>query len=506
MIIKPISRVRNKPVALVLPGFKAVRIITADGEKVYRGVTPTYRALKAIENHVVYTPGSLKGFIHTTGASSWSAEVWKGHATSMTLDGTNLRVTSLRRTLDDLQTPTEQYLALSEVVLWGRDQGISAGSISSMAWSLWRSTLSTPLEIAFDGKVSRKAFYGGRQEAQSGKNFTDMVTLDIASAYPYEMATRPYAGVMREVSRLTNLDPERSGIARATIRVPKTLRYAPLPVRLAEDMIQWQFGDIEGTYTWAELDAAKQIGCVVDVQRCWAPLTEINPFVDWWAVVRDGRESVSPGASKLVKAISNSLWGMFGMTGDDRSLVRWHDDTGNRAEVVGRVDRKMPQANTVHIAAETTSRVRRRMLLEGLYGEFNNESADAAHVDTDGLIVPAKSLTRLSRRSMGDAPGQWRVKNTMAQLEVNGPQLYRYTCGPRCGTDHNSWHYVAAGVADDAAAELFKRLPYRQISNAVFGRDIVIPSGNAYDPRRDLVKSRWDAQTVQAAIFGESIV
>jgi len=505
MIIKPISRVRHKPVALVLPGFKAVRIITDEGEKTYRGLTPTYRALKAIENHVVYTPGSLKGFIHTVGAESWTADVWRGHATSMTLDGTNLRVTSLRRTLDDLPTPMEQYLALSQVVLWGRDQGISAGSISSMAWALWRSTLSTPIDMAFDGKVARKAFYGGRQEARSGQAFTDMVTLDIASAYPYEMAARPYAGVMREVSRLTTLDPERAGLAKATIKVPTTLRYAPLPVRIDIDMIQWQFGTIEGVYTWAELDAAKQIGCTVEVARCWAPLTEIEPFTAWWEVVRAGRELVSPGASKLVKAISNSLWGMFGMTGDDRSVVRWADNAGNKAEIVSRDTRKMPQANTVHIAAETTSRVRRRMLLEGLYGHLSNDSVEAAHVDTDGLIVPAQSLDRLTSRPMGDGPGQWRVKNTMSVLEVNGPQLYRYNCGPRCGVDHNGWHYVAAGVGDKAAAELFKRLPYRFTSSAVFGRDIVLPAGPAQS-RRNIPQSRWDAQLVQSAVFGESLV
>jgi hypothetical protein len=359
--------------------------------------------------------------------------------------------------------------------------------------------------MAFDGKVARKAFYGGRQEASSGQAFTDMVTLDIASAYPYEMASRPYAGVMREVSRLTNLDPQRAGLAKAIIKVPTSLKYAPLPVRVDVDMIQWQFGKIEGTYTWAELDAAKQIGCEVEVLRCWAPLTEVEPFGEWWGVVRAGREAVSPGASKLVKAISNSLWGMFGMTGDDRSVVRWSDNAGNRAEIVGRPERKMPQANTVHIAAETTSRVRRRMLLEGLYGDLNNDSVEAAHVDTDGLIVPAQSLTRLTRRNMGDGPGQWRVKNTMSVLEVNGPQLYRYNCGPRCGVDHNGWHYVAAGVGDKAAEELFKRLPYRHTSAAVFGRDIVLPAGNAHG-KINVPQARYDAQVVQSAVFGESLV
>jgi len=500
MLIKPLGKTRQKPIALITPGYRSVTITTVDGQKFVKGPERCFQALRNLQNHVVFTPGKLRNLVHTTGAKGWQAEIWRGRATSMSLDGTTLKVTSLRRVLDDLETDQQKFDALLEVSLWLSDQGVSVNSISGMAWNLWRSTLSEPLELSFDARVGRSAFYGGRQEARQPDIYKNQVSIDISSAYPYSMADEVYAGVMREVSKSTRLDPEVPGIARARVRVPSKMAHAPLPVRLGDEMIQFQYGEFEGTWCWRELYAAWLLGAKVEILRSWAPMTTVDPFSKWWEVAYQGRSSVSPGAAKLIKAISNTLWGMFGMTGDDRGLVRFYDDAGERPELIKRLARRMPQANTAHIAAETTARVRTRMLLEGLYGDSGGDYMPA-HVDTDGIIVSQESVTR---RVIGDGPGQWRIKTQMPTLEVMAPQLYRYRCGSDCGVTHSEFHYVAAGLHADSARDLFNNR-HSGVNISFSGTDAVLPVGPAFEADQ-LNRYALEADYLRTMLFGQPLV
>jgi hypothetical protein len=500
MLIKPLGKTKQRPIALITPGYRTVTITTIDGQKLVKGPERCYQALKAIEGHIVFTSGKLRNVIHTTGAQAWQAEVWRGRATSMTLDGTDLKVNTLRRVLDDLPNDLAKFDALLEVSLWLSDQGVCINSISSMAWSLWRSTLSKPVDLSFDARVGRSAFYGGRQEARHPDIYKDQVSLDISSAYPFSMADENYPGIMREVSKLTKLDPEVPGIARARVKVPSSMPHAPLPVRLGEEMIQFQYGTFEGTWPWRELYAAWLLGAKVEILRSWAPVTTIDLFGKWWEVAYQGRSSVSPAAAKLIKGISNSLWGMFGMTGDDRGLVRFYDDAGEKPELIKKVSKRMPQANTAHIAAETTSRVRTRMLLEGLYGDMRGTYIPA-HVDTDGIIVSRESV---KHRVLGEGPGQWRVKTEMPSLEVMAPQLYRYRCGSECGITHSEFHYVASGLHADSARELFNHR-HPGINVSFSGTDAVLPVGPAFEPE-DLERYAIEAEYLRTILFGQPLV
>ena len=500
MLIKPLGKTRQRPIALITPGYRSVTITTIEGQKMVKGPERCFQALRALQGHVVFTSGKLRNVIHTTGAQAWQAEIWRGRATSMTLDSTTLKVNSLRRVLDTLNTDLERFDALLEVSLWLSDQGVCVNSLSGMAWNLWRSTLSTPLELSFDARIGRSAFYGGRQEARNPDIYKNQVSLDISSAYPYSMAEDQYPGIMREVSKLTKLDPEVPGIARARVKVSASMPHAPLPVRLSEDMIQFQYGTFEGTWPWRELYAAWLLGAKVEILRSWAPVTMVDPFSKWWEVAYQGRSSVSPAAAQLIKGISNTLWGMFGMTGDDRALVRFFDDAGEKPELIKKVSRKMPQANTAHIAAETTSRVRTRMLLEGLYGDSRGAYIPA-HVDTDGIIVGKDSVPH---RVLGDGPGQWRIKTEMPSLEVMAPQLYRYLCGRDCGITHSEFHYVASGLHADSARELFNnRHPGLNISFS--NGDAVLPVGPAFE-QHDLDRYAIEAEYLRTILFGQPLV
>lgn len=484
-------------VALLVPGWRSVRVITETGETSAHGPGACYRLLSDLAGrYTCYVASNLRGLVHTTGATAWTADVWRGRATTMHLQGTDLKVSSLRRTLRD-EDPLDQYATLLEVMGFLADQGVRAGSLSSMAWRLWRSTLSSSLEVGFNPKVSRRAFFGGRKESSRPNAYRDQVAVDISSAYPHAMVSAPYAGLMREVSPTTELDPAVAGLAQVRVLVPEELRYPTLPVRLAPAMIQWRYGEIEGVYTWGELAAARAVGSIVTVERAWAPITEVSPFQEWWELVTAARANLSPSAVKLVKALANLVWSHFAMTGDDSATITWADDLADHPILTENQRRPMPQANAVHWAAETSARVRTRMLLEGLYGD----SETPAHIDTDGMIVSRASY---KRRATGDGVGDWRAKTFMDLVEIRAPQLYRYTCGPRCGVDHSRFHYVAAGTPARLAAELFEgKHPGFQIS--MHGFDTVIPSGRSLDATQ---RSRYVLadESLQRIVYGPPLV
>ena len=484
MQINPLGKSRFKPVTMLVPGWREITAYTPDGVIVAKGQTNCFKLLEKLQFHNLYVSNSLKDLLNTTGSNYWQAEIWKGKVTTMSLDGTKVRVNSLRRILDETENDQEKYESFLELANWLNDWGVAPGSISSMAWNLWRSTLTESFSLSFDSNIGRAAFYGGRQEAVSGKDYKNMIAMDISSAYPYEMSSRPYAGTLREVSIFTELDPQQAGIATAKVTIPKTLPHSPLPIRLGTDLIEWKTGTVEGSWTWQELAAAKSLGCKVEVSRCWAPLTEVEPFVKWWEVVREGRATLNPGAAKLVKSLSNSLWGMFGMTGDNRGMVRWMDDYGKKPETIQKSKKRIPQSNTAHIAAETSSRVRTRMLLEGLYGGEGLDPNFPVHIDTDGVIVPQEALKRFSSYMVGDKSGQWRLKTTMSELEVRAPQLYRYRCDVSCETKHKNWHYVASGMTGSQAKALFER-PNKGMTIQIGDEPEV---SNAYELYRQVAK------------------
>ena len=452
MLITPLGKSRFRPPVLLVPGWRSLTAYTPDGIKTANGLSGCLNLLRSFEGSVLFVSHSLKELINATGAGCWSASIWRGKVTSMSLDGYAVRVSSLRRLLDGVKSDADKYEALLEVCGWLESRRVAPGSLSAMAWGLWRSTLPDPLNLSFDSKLGRAAFYGGRQEATPTPAAFDLVALDISSAYPYEMASRPYAATLREVSTRTELDPEAAGIAEAAVKIPENLPHGPLPARIGEAAIYWPRGEIVGVWTWQELAAARSLGCVVEVSRCFAPLVECDPFSEWWAVVREARATMTPAAAKLIKALSNSLWGMFGMTGDDSGGLRWSDDYGKNAVTVAAKVKRLPQSNTAHIAAETTSRVRSRMLLEGLYGGPGLAANFPVHIDTDGIILPREALSRFSAYMVGDASGQWRVKEEIHQIEVKAPQLYRFKSAPR-----DPWQYVAAGMTSREAAAYFDR-------------------------------------------------
>lgn len=441
MKVDPLRSIRPRPIALVYPKHRSLYVETEHGGQWFKGSRDVRHALSKLTNYVVYVESGLERLKNTTGAREWVLTTWQNKPVKMTHVPTGTTVTSLRGALNTSESPYED---LARVISWLDNYGVTPGPISQMAWKLFRASLSKPLTIGFDPEISRPSFFGGRQEITTPKVYENMVSYDIKAAYPYAMASRDIALTLRKVSNTTKIDPTQSGIARAVVNVPSDLPYPPLPIRLNDNMIQYQWGEIEGTWTWHELAAAKSLGCDINVIDCYAPARTYDLFGSWWEFAQEGRQL--PGvASNLAKAIINSTWGQFAMKGEGKSEVAWADDNGDEPFTTDIKNRPMPHTWTVHVASEITSRVRVQMLTEGIYGM----SRPPVHVDTDGVIVESNVVPL---RNRGESFGQWRIKESMKVMELRAPQLYRFKNG-----EDNSWQYVAAGLPYEAAVDLFNR-------------------------------------------------
>ena len=490
MRIDPLTTaVRPRPVALALPGHRRLVVLTADGQLEADHTTEVRRLLERLKRgrFVIFTLGGLVALKHVTDSREWTCHTWRGHAVRMVHEPTGCRFTSTRGTLDD--TPEVALGDLLEVVSWLHDYGVGAGPVSTVAWHLFRASLAEPVKINCDPRIARPALFGGRQQATirlddygQPKTYSNMVTHDIRRAYPHAMGARPYGLDFRRVSPSTDLDPTCPGLALARVIVPdaRELTHAPLPVRVAPRIIQFPHGRIEGTWTWLELSAAARLGCDVTVRSCWAPRTTVDLFAGWWPIALDSDTLSTLGARTLAKAMTTALWGHFAMNGHDSGITRWRDPAGREPYRLNKPARHLPHERAVCVAVETTSRVRTRLLLEGLYGDRKGQPV---HADTDGVIVRGGS--KLPSPS-GDAPGHWREKERMRRLEIRAPQLYRSTCGQGCGVTHARWHYTAAGVRREQAVALFEARWRRPPTEVAYRNafDMVLPPGHVDDRER----------------------
>lgn len=481
MKVAPLAATRRRRAALLFPAHRRLVAFTADG--VYtaglsaRHPDQVERLLASLSKHACYVGAGLLSMRETTGAQHWTAHTWRDRATRIVHEATGCSVSSLRGALEDARTPEAAWCQLDEALSWLASYGVQPASLPRMAWNLWRASLARPVSLGFDPAIGRAALYGGRQGVGECREYRQMVALDIAAAYPTEMAAQPFGLQLRSVSAPRHLDPTVSGLARARVSVPSEAAYGPLPVRLAPSAISFQRGTLKGIWTWRELAAVQALGFNVEVGECWAPRSSGDLFGPWWTMAATGRNLSTPGAVQVAKAVTNSLWGNFAMSGAERSIVRWSDARGDHPlEVDAKPpERDLPHAWCAHIAAEVTSRVRTRVLTEALYGP----GPAPVHIDTDGVIV-----RRRHGMELADGPGHWRQKAAMRVLDLRAPQLYRYQCRGLCCVAHQpEWHYVAAGVPADAAPRVFAReatsegVPIATRANL----DLVLPPTNAAD-------------------------
>jgi hypothetical protein len=446
-----------RPVALVEPGIDVVRVHTDDGATFYRGpqVAP---ALEALAGHVVYCNAPVARMRHTCDARRWVARVWRERSpTAMRLERTIVRplrgaLDSTEKTQDASGSTENAWNELKRFLAWVEGYGVHPASLGTIGWNLWRSSLPSPVSFDADPAVTTPAVFGGRQEARP-KRYRHMTAWDLSAAYPTAMTSQPYGSHLRRAAGFTagDLSTELAGIAHASVIVPETLPYGPLPMRLdprITDLVWYGHGTYVGSWPIRELALARDLGVFVRVREAWVPSRHVEPFGPWWQLVIEGR-ALGGGAGHLVKQSANLLWGAFAMSG---AVTEWtwetRHGTGAARFLRSEADRQLPHARARHIAAETTARVRGRLLTEALYGI----PYSPVHVDTDGVVVRSSCP---APEPAGDGPGQWRSKGMWPTVDVRAPQVYRHTC-PDCALHHRRWHYVTSGVPADSAEEVWR--------------------------------------------------
>lgn len=479
MNVTPLTTYTAKNVALLAPGHKQIQIETMWGRQTFKGDRDIQAAFRRLDGFVCYVTSSLDRLRHVTSAREWTLTTWKGLGVRMVHEPSGVKVTSLRSTLDGSSDP---FGDLVRVIRWLGSYGVTPGPLSSMSWALWRASLSRPISIMSDPLLTGPAFFGGRQQiTKAGASYKSMRSLDIKGAYPYAMQCRPFALSLREVDASTQLDGDVAGLAQAKVHVPDSLAFPPLPVRLAKSTIQFQWGDLEGTWTWGELAHAIGLGCDIEVIKCYAPGREADLFGSWFNMSAQGRDL--PGcAATLAKSIANSLWGQFAMTGDTRSEVSWCDDPGEEPYFTLLPERHLPHEYARQIAVETTSRVRTQTLREGVY----DPGCSPVHIDTDGIIISSSDPIP---KNVGDGFGQWRVKDEMKRLEIKAPQFYRY----RRPEEREGWHYVASGVNQDQAKKIFDRHSDTTLIGYLSSIDVCLPPVHSRD-RLAIDIFKWESE------------
>lgn len=457
MIVAPLGprRPKAKPVALIAAASAGGLIVgtEAHGIRSVRGRARCSAALRELAGWEVYSAGALIPVLHSTGARSWSGRTWHGALTNIKLDE-GPKITPLRKALAS-ESPEEALESLLTALEWLGHLSVRPGSLSSMAWQLWRASLPAPVKIA--GPPIRPALYGGRQEAPWPGEYRAIDYLDLGAAYPSSMAAEPYPLRLVEVAPSTDYRLG-AGIAAARVRLPR-LQWGPLPVRVATDAVCYGWGTAVGYWPWRELALAREAGADVEVVRSWAPMAEADLFGPWWEMAEGGRR-LPGGAGAIAKAVTSSLWGQFALDSGHARRVRWSDDWAREAVSVPEPARTMPHRRMVHIAADTTSRVRCRLWREGL------TLAGAIYCDTDAVIASAGARPD----AFAARPGSWSLKNgTITNIDIRGPQVYRHGC-PTCSDDHPPWHYCVSGASSREMAERIFRRQHAKNSTIAIGR------------------------------------
>lgn len=472
----PTRRATLRPWALIaLAGTRGLIVTTAEGTVVRHRALQVHQALAGLAGHVVYVNTRLTECRRIGGdARAWQASMWRGATVSMEHTPTGTVVRSLRGTLEHDPDPADSLEAFRT---WLESFGVGLAGISGMARNLWRRTLPTTYIVEADHELARGALFGGRQGIRSARTFRHQVLLDLEAAYPFEQANRPYALTLRKVSPQTTLDPDQAGLVTAAVHVPAGIPYGLLPERFPGDatVIGYRRATtVTGTWSWREVCSAVACGAeLVRIHECHAPATEADLYGTWWATVASGRQ-LPRGAGRLVKACTNALWGTHAVRGES-FVGRWDTADGNGAAIITR-GRQIPNPyrDTIHLATETTARVRSRLLVDVLADEH---IAPPVHVDTDGVILRRRADVA---HLLGEGPGTWRIKRKMPTVDIRAPQVYRFQCGPLCGVDHAPWHYSVSGVPASLAPQVFEQASARASTM------VALPPGWE-DSRGDLV-------------------
>lgn len=211
-------------------------------------------------------------------------------------------------------------------------------TVGSMAMADFRTNYLYRRQATHNTQLCLDAYYGGRVEVfYKGDYEGTIYDADINSCYPFVMRAREYPDTVAiEPSRIGT---HRFGVGRFIVRIPADTFVPPLPYHSAEGRLFFPVGDVEGTWTYAEVRYAVSRGATILAE--WegeGTNVACSPFIDFVEknyADRMQAEALIEKAKKLgtrdhdaefeklfMKSKMNNLYGKFSQNRDMNEMTR----------------------------------------------------------------------------------------------------------------------------------------------------------------------------------------
>lgn len=311
-----------------------------------------------------------------------------------------------------VESPTLESLEALEEFAAARNVGI--GALPSVAFNLFRSTLSASVEVASRGEVIPQRYPRGPRLHAAPGVYGECHSYDIRAAYLWSIGTLriPVAYCLPTRMRIEEIVKLPGSFVKARICFDRRsdIPFGILPALKHGGQTAWvNRGSHTLILTGDDLVIASLCGARIRIDRAWVGVSFTSPFERFMELACSMREN----CGGLGKQVANMLWGVFWAGGADVYEARF--EKGARRFTTHRMQSREPLS--FPIGATVLSRIRSRVFMEGV-------SRSAIHVHTDGVISTQPPLV-----SLGNEPGDWRMVGRYDECEVLAPGWYRYRVG-----------------------------------------------------------------------------
>jgi hypothetical protein len=387
-----------------------------------------------------------------------------GQYRQFTCDGRTIHDAS--KTLDGM-TDTAALAALIGFRDFALEHGVSARSLTAMAFYLLRSTLEREFWIARnEGEIGFLSFaWGARRHAVPGWH-PAADQYDMRSAYLWALATLDCPSHYRRVNSVTSSDLiGEQGFARVRFRLRRSFTFGPLATIRRHDHFRTTiFQDkplpsdrvVMSLY---EVALAHSMDIPMSIRTAWIGEQYSRPFAAWGDLFWNAR--LDPVHGRIAKSVANMLWGVFKAAGSKYRITFRPDNPWDRRELVQIVSAQSPA-----VAGSVVARLRTRIFQEAV-------GSKTLHVHTDGIMVePGYGPDHL----LGENMGSWRKVGSYRNVVILDPNTYSYE------TDERRIVKAAGTLTEEAARRRIRQRIDAMIQSGEIG-EIAEPVAGLFGDR-----------------------
>jgi hypothetical protein len=299
--------------------------------------------------------------------------------------------------------------------------GYPRSTAASTAMDLFRRVYQTsPAYVPDDINAILRTAYFASDVQPAAKRAEIAYLRDRNSSFPAEMRNPvPW----RFVGRAKRLPRGKLGFGLATVTVPHSCPFPPLPVRAGNGGIYFPTGTIHGWYSQLDIDYAAELGCNVAVHEwlVFEPSNDLAGFVNALIPLRlKAKHTGDEFWALALKIVLNSLYGKFGEKIWKEIVMFGRSTPTSRMLYPGvHVDEtERPLAHEqVHVCAWITAGA--RIALHRQYWAIAHQGHRVYNWDTDCVF---SSLDKVP--NMGPDIGQFNDDGILRHAKFGAPKFY----------------------------------------------------------------------------------